>query len=367
MFHSDSSDNENHYQQLQEAADFRKKSKKKSDKRYKNSKKLKTSRIHEPIHDTPISTDPPYQPLHIPYSTDTIFDSNFQPTSFTIDSFSDELIDDQLILNSSISEISNVSCNSSLKHDDEVDELTNDDSDYIYKESNITLKELACSLMILKFKHKFSEVAVDDILNLIKILIPSPNKCPKTSQTLLKTIPCDTQVEDYLICLNCKIPIQFSNSKKCLTCSNSELVQFCVYDIIPQINKIVMNSKYFDQIKSANNIIRKNQNSPPKQILSALDGKLFSSLPLNNQLYLSVDINSDGAPTVKSRQNSLWPVLGRIVELNQSSREKFDNIIIISDWLASTKPPEAYFEKSFEQLAKLKDKTVNINTMFNRS
>jgi len=26
MFHSDSSDNENHYQQLQEAADFRKKS-----------------------------------------------------------------------------------------------------------------------------------------------------------------------------------------------------------------------------------------------------------------------------------------------------------------------------------------------------
>ncbi len=51
MFHSDSSDNENHYQQLQEAADFRKKSKKKSDKRYKNSKKLKTSRIPEPIHD----------------------------------------------------------------------------------------------------------------------------------------------------------------------------------------------------------------------------------------------------------------------------------------------------------------------------
>jgi len=137
-----------------------------------------------------------------------------------------------------------------------------------------------------------------------------------------------------------------------------ELIQFSTFDIIPQIQKIVSNEKYFNQIKTANSRIRKNQLVPPTEILSALDGKLISSLPQNNELYLSVDINSDGAPTIKSRQFSLWPVLGRIVELNQSSRDKFDNIIILGDWLHQSKPLEIYYEKAFQQLEKLKNTTV---------
>ena len=90
-----------------------------------------------------------------------------------------------------------------------------------------------------------------------------------------------------------------------------------------------------------------------------MDGNIFSSLPITDELYLSVDLSSDGAPTIKSRQNSLWPVSGRCVELNQSSREKFDNIIFISNWLSESKPVEAYIKKAFEQLEKLKDTTVN--------
>jgi hypothetical protein len=233
-----------------------------------------------------------------------------------------------------------------------------DQGKFIYNDSNITLNEFAYSLMLIKFRHKLSEAAVDDILNLIKIIIPSPNNCPKTSSTLIKNIPNNVNVTDFLVCNNCKRYIPFTKMKTCESCSIGELIQFSTFDIIPQIQKIVSNEKYFDQIKTANSRIRKNQLVPPTEILSALDGKLISSLPPNKELYLSVDINSDGAPTIKSRQFSLWPVLGRLVELNQSSRDKFDNIIILGDWLHQSKPLEIYYEKAFEQLEKLKDITV---------
>jgi hypothetical protein len=53
------------------------------------------------------------------------------------------------------------------------------------------------------------------------------------------------------------------------------------------------------------------------------------------RLYL---INTDGAPLVESRNFSIWPVLATVVELNQSSREKFTNIINLGIWLHSSKP-----------------------------
>ena len=75
-------------------------------------------------------------------------------------------------------------------------------------------------------------------------------------------------------------------------------------------------------------------------------------------MYLSVDLNSDGAPTIKSRQLSLWNILCRVFELNQSCRDKFDNVIILGAWLHQSKPVKMFYEKSIEQLANLKDSTV---------
>ena len=242
-------------------------------------------------------------------------DSNI---SYSVDQFSEDDQFNPTFNECSLSDQSNQN-ESTDTSSDENDSLTENQAEFIYKDSNITLNEFADSLVLLKYRHKLSEAAVDDILNLVKILIPSPNKCPKTSRTLVKNIPNDVDVKDFLVCTNCKITIPFAKLKICESCSLGELVQFSIFDIVPQIQKIVSNDKYFNQIKMANNRIRQNQILPPDEILSALDGKLFSSLPINEELYLSVDVNSDGAPTIKSRQFALWPVLGRLVELNQSS------------------------------------------------
>ncbi len=57
--------------------------------------------------------------------------------------------------------------------------------------------------MILKYKHKFSDSALDDILNLVRIIIPSPNILPKSTKTLSKYLDIKTHVKSHFICHDC--------------------------------------------------------------------------------------------------------------------------------------------------------------------
>ena len=45
---------------------------------------------------------------------------------------------------------------------------------------------------------------MNDILNVIKILIKSPNNCPKTFKTLAKKIKVDKSTKDFEVCSYCK-------------------------------------------------------------------------------------------------------------------------------------------------------------------
>ena len=54
-------------------------------------------------------------------------------------------------------------------------------------------------------------------------------------------------------------------------------------------------------------------------------------------LNISLNINSDGAPLIKSRNHYLWPVNGKKLGMDQSSREKIDNLIISGIWSHNSK------------------------------
>lgn len=72
--------------------------------------------------------------------------------------------------------------------------------EYLYEGSDISVNEFGVSLLSLKYKHKFSESAMDDILKLIKIVIPNPNKCPKTSSSLFKSFLCENISKNFETC-----------------------------------------------------------------------------------------------------------------------------------------------------------------------
>lgn len=99
-------------------------------------------------------------------------------------------------------------------------------------------------------------------------------------------------------------------------------------------------------------------------ILKQTDGTLyieaFNHAPEGNNV-ISLNINSDGAPLTKSTKHSIWPVLATIVELDDSSRDKFENVIFLGFWLNKVKPPALFFEKCLVKLIEL----INISSNHN--
>ena len=52
--------------------------------------------------------------------------------------------------------------------------------DMLYDESITSYSEFLCSLYAIKVKHKLGDSVLNDVLFLIKSVLPTPNKCPKS-------------------------------------------------------------------------------------------------------------------------------------------------------------------------------------------
>jgi hypothetical protein len=267
---------------------------------------------------------------------------------------------DMNMSNEILSESSESILNSSINELTDSEDFINEEFTYLFEGSNVKLKDFSLALLGLKFKHKFSEAALDDIINLVKILLPSPNILPKTSKTLINSLEIDVPSKTYIVCTECKNlnikNINISKHKMCSVCNLGELIEFATYDLSYQIETILKNKSYLNQIKEANKV----RNS--EGIENALDGLIYKSVEKNkNYLNFSLNINTDGAPMIESRNFSIWPVLATVVELNQSCREKFTNIIVLGVWLHSSKPTnDIFFEKAQEEVENLSKSVINI-------
>lgn len=234
----------------------------------------------------------------------------------------------------------------------------------LYKDSDTSLKELGITLLSLKFKHKMSEAALDDVLKIFNFVLPEENICPKSTKTLSQQIQCDKNITFYKICVQdeCqKIQSESNKTNNCEVCNNKELIEFATYGIEDQLKSILSNPSYIAQLKKSNNHRKFKRNTDQFPINSALDGLIHLNLPNDdeNEITISLNINTDGAPLIKSRNYSMWPVLASIVELNQSSRESFKNIILLGLWLHKKKPKlNGFFSKCYEELIELKDKKL---------
>lgn len=68
-----------------------------------------------------------------------------------------------------------------------------------------------------------------------------------------------------------------------------------------------------------------------KQTDDTLYREAFNHAPKGKNV-ISLNINSDGAPLTKSSKHSILPVLATIVELDECSRHKFENVLFLGFW-----------------------------------
>ena len=117
----------------------------------------------------------------------------------------------------------------------------------------------------------------------------------------------------------------FSTCEICQSCE-SNLIPFVTFDLTPQLVQILTKDK-FVQISNNMRKCRLNMNGP---INNAMDGSVYRDFldnHLNSDYAVSLNINSDGAPLVNSKNISMWPLMAYITELNPSSRESFSNLL----------------------------------------
>lgn len=80
--------------------------------------------------------------------------------------------------------------------------------------------------------------------------------------------------------------------------------------------------------------------------------------------FISLNINTDGAPILTSYNLSIWPVMATITELG-ALKDSFKNIVVIDLWLSTYKPERTlYFEKISQNLKNLIDSGLLIRGNF---
>jgi len=109
---------------------------------------------------------------------DDLIDNNYEMTTANDYIRTNYQIDENIENNDS--NRSNSSSNESIYPSEEsLNESSNDEFEneveFIYNQSNTTLRELAIAILVLKYKHKLSDLALDDILKLIGLLLPLDN------------------------------------------------------------------------------------------------------------------------------------------------------------------------------------------------
>lgn len=226
--------------------------------------------------------------------------------------------------------------------DDELEEnfcnsLSN--STPIFESSQISIFETVTSLFNFATKANLSKFTIDQLLRLVKSLLPIPNSLPTTHQGMMKVLGSAGEFETKYHCVNCyqlcteTFSYVICDNRKCNNSFNSrplkvsERCEVVTLDIRSQIKSIIRrNKQYF---------------STDNDLFPAFDirrAKFYQTNIKDNKQRITLVIHADGAPLVRSTRMALWPLFASVVELPPPIREYQENIIVLALWASIEKP-----------------------------
>jgi hypothetical protein len=216
-----------------------------------------------------------------------------------------------------------------LIHEPIVKNKSDDCVEYLFESSSTSVKDFLMCLLSIKFKHKLSTSACDDILKLIQMVLPSPNKCPLNSSVFDSLFDDSITGNVFDICVGCNNVTKEPDLRKrrCKHC-DQELDQFFTCNNQPQLIQVLSRPNFIRQVKASN----KRGRQLDSKLHDVIDGQLYKEalkeVP-SDKLCVSLCINTDGSPLATSASFNLWPMLATILELEPMSRENFKNMIFL--------------------------------------
>ena len=232
--------------------------------------------------------------------------------------------------------------------------------------SQATRSNFEATLLALSKKHKFSKSTRNDLLKFLNIISPSPN-LPSSSysfdQDIWKAI--DINYDKYEFCPGCHNLLCF----KTRICDNDNCEYFNVlptkeptelFFIIPIIASL---TRILEENWTSIENYKSNHTHDEGKYRDICCGELYRQQNGCDDptMLLSLLFHIDGAPAVKSKTLSLWPIQCILVELPASIRYSFKNVLFCGLWCGVKKPDLQLFQKYFvDQVQAINESGLNV-------
>ena len=236
----------------------------------------------------------------------------------------------------------------------------NDESLPLYKNARISVNSAITSLINFVTEHYLDKSAVTRLFKLIKSLLPTPNILPTTHKKILKSFGKVSLYNSKFYCNGCDQLCKTQGNKK--VCDN----RLCVFSDAPLKSSDVSEIVILDIASQLKSIIDRNfsllincQHLFPSSDIKF--GEQYRLMRQSNQLRITFNIHSDGAPLVRTTKSSLWPLFASIVELPPQVREFQSNILVFGLWASNKKPNvDLFMRDSINQLLDLENDGLKV-------
>ncbi|KAK3914472.1 LOW QUALITY PROTEIN: Phosphopentomutase [Frankliniella fusca] len=239
-------------------------------------------------------------------------------------------------------------------------------NDPLYPGSSMSVQDCLVSLLTYAQSVKMSGQDFSKLLELLNLLLPQPNKLPKSTHHFFKCFEKDDgQLDIYYFCTICFS--QRSNSKdSCPDCRDpkKQVAYFLICPMQQQLQKLYARPGFLEMLNYKNARVKKND----QNIEDIYDSTVYRDAEktfLNNPHNVSLTWYTDGISLFECSSYTLWPFIFIINELPPQERYKPENVIFGGLWGCHEKPPANMFILPLYH--QIKNLSEGFQVMFNGS
>lgn len=197
------------------------------------------------------------------------------------------------------------------------------------KRDEISTKDIAAALVLLKRKHRLSINCINDVIHLLKNLhVPNTPSSWYKVKRLLTSSEASSKV--YSICSAChESKAEKGNCPNCAADHSRNEQKFHIFSIREQLQQVLINNPNID-------LLHQHRSSTMSDVC---DGAVVQSISaINSNAFVTLTMNIDGVQFSKGSQSTIWPILLVINELPAKIRFDVENLILAGVWPGPSKP-----------------------------
>lgn len=253
--------------------------------------------------------------------------------------------DEDIASEASSDEGSETSSNASSNGDENEDR----EEELLYEGARLTVGQSLMAILTLAMAHSLTGVCLGDLLALIALHCPQPNKCILSLykfKEFFSNVGKKTLVFHYF----CEVCFSKLTTKetKCVSCKEKTVVAYFIeIPLLAQLQRLFIRPGFYEDLQYRFNRRKRH----PNNVEDVLDGNLYKSEVtggfLNDPWNISFMWYTDGIAIFNSSKFSIWPLYYVINELPYVKRVRKENIILAGLWFGSVKPKVNLFLDPF--------------------